>query len=481
MTALAIVASDTAPSARELARSALERLRQGFTHEPYPSAAAREDRLERLERLLQRNVEAILEATAADFRGRSRVESLVADVHLPLEAIRHAKKHLRARMKPRPVDASWMFRPSSARIELQPKGVIGVLSPWNYPVNLALVPMAEALAAGNRVLLKPSEMAPRTAALLARLITDSFAADEVQVLLGGVEMAQAVTALPLDHLVFTGSTRVGREVARAAAENLVPTTLELGGKSPVIIHAEADLEHAVERIAAGKLFNAGQTCIAPDYVLLPEGKTDAFVQAFKGFVARAYGDLATSPDYTAILSDTHRDRLEHMLASAARHGANVVRVDPQGTLSARQPRMAPALVLNPPLDSHLMTDELFGPVLPIVTVRSVDDAVAFVNARPRPLALYLFDPDEKRAQQVLRRTHSGGATLNDTMLHFAQPGLPFGGVGASGHGAYHGEEGFLSFSHAKSVLATSPLSGVRMFHPPYPALVEKAVRMFIAR
>ncbi|MCC7386380.1 MAG: coniferyl aldehyde dehydrogenase [Deltaproteobacteria bacterium] len=460
-------------------QAAFARLRDGARIEPHPSAAAREDRLRRLERSLQLHTDDIIHAVDADFRGRARIETLYADVLHPIEAIRELRKKLAGWMKPLPVEPVWYFRPSTARVEYQPKGVVGILSPWNYPVNLALIPLAEAIAAGNRALLKPSELAPRTSELLARILGETFAADEVAVVLGGPDVARAVTELPLDHLIFTGSTAVGREVARTAAGNLVPATLELGGKSPVIISPTFALERAAERIAYGKLFNAGQTCIAPDYALVPAGRERHFADAFKAYVARQWGDLAKSPDYTAIATERHRDRLEALLSEAADAGARVVRVDPHASLQQREAKMAPALVFDPPLGSRLMQEEIFGPILPIIAYRGLDAAIDFVNARPRPLALYLFEENAAQAADVLKRTWAGGACVNDVLLHFAQHDLPFGGIGPSGMGAYHGFEGFRTLSHPKPVFAANGLSAMRFLVPPYPSFVERGLRALI--
>ena len=465
-----------APSGDAVTR-AFARLKQGFEGERYPSAAARLDRLRRLERALQRSTDELMAAIDADFRGRSRVETLAIEVLVPVLAIRHARRRLRAWMKPEQREPAWFLRPSNARIERQPKGVVGVIAPWNYPVMLAVGPMIDALAAGNRVLVKPSELTPRTAEAIASMLRETFAADEVAVVTGGVDTARAVAALPLDHLVVTGSTRVGREVAIAAAPNLTPLTLELGGKSPAVVHQSYSIERAAERIAVGRLFNAGQTCIAPDYALIPNEQERAFVDAYVRFVEKGFGDLSTSRDYSAIATERHRDKLEEMLRDAEAKGARVVRADARGTLSKRQPRMAPALVLDPKPGMLVMEEEIFGPILPVVGVSSVEQAIDFINARPRPLAAYYFDDDTTRAAHFTRRTHAGGVTLNDTAIHFFNDELPFGGVGPSGMGAYHGHTGFKTFSHEKSVFTPGPLA--RLLRQPFPGFVEKGLRALI--
>lgn len=456
---------------------AFARLTQGFANERYPTLRTRLDRLTRLERALQRSTDAIVDAVSADFRGRSRVETLMIEELLPVLSIRHARRHLRRWMKPEPVSPAWFLRPASARIERQPKGVVGVIAPWNYPVLLSIGPLIDALAAGNRVLIKPSELTPRTAEVIATMVRETFAADEVAVVTGGPEVAKAVTTLPLDHLVFTGSTRVGREVALAAAANLTPVTLELGGKSPAVVHESYPIERAAVRIGVARLFNAGQTCIAPDYAIVPKDKERAFVDAYLRFVERGFGDLSTSKDYTAIATERHRDNLEAMLKDAESKGARIVRADPQGTLSKRQPRMAPALVLDVKPGMRVLEEEIFGPILPVVTVAGIDEAIAFINARPRPLAAYYFDDDAARARHFTQQTCAGGVTLNDAALHFFNDELPFGGIGPSGIGAYHGRAGFRTFSHEKSVFEPGPTA--RLLRQPFPAVVEQGLRVLI--
>lgn len=457
-------------------RAAYERLRQGWANEPNPTVEVRRDRLDRLARLLQRHRDELCDAIERDFGGRARMESLVADVFMTLEEVRHARRRVARWMRPRRVAPSWLFLPSSARVEYQPLGVVGVISPWNYPVNLALAPLAAALAAGNRVLLKPSELTPATSALLATLLGDAFTTNEVAVVTGGPGVARAVTELPLDHLLFTGSTAVGKLVAQAAAKNLTPVTLELGGKSPAIVHPDYPVARAAERIAAGKLFNAGQTCIAPDYVLLPAGKERAFADAFRAAVTDRYRSLSDG-DYTAIINERAVDRLNALAAEAEAGGA---RLEPvlEGEVAGK--RFPPTLVWDATDEMGVMKDEIFGPLLPVRTYATLDEALAYVNARPRPLALYYFDDDARRGREVLSRTVSGGACLNDAMFHFAQGDLPFGGVGESGLGAYHGFAGFETFSHRKGVFSASRLSPVgRLIHPARAALLERAMGLLI--
>jgi coniferyl-aldehyde dehydrogenase len=334
-----------------------------------------------------------------------------------------------------------------------------------------------ALAAGNRVMIKPSEITPRLSELLAELIAGSFAADECTVITGDAETGRAFVRLPFDHLFFTGSTAVGRQVALAAAEHLTPVTLELGGKSPVILDESCDLADSARRIAAGKLLNAGQTCIAPDYVLVPEARRQAFADAFARAVAELYPTLERNPDYTSIVNERHHARLAGLVQDARDRGARVLEINPGGEVgdpAAR--RMRPTLLLDVTEAMGVMREEVFGPLLPVVGYRTPDDAIAFINARPRPLALYWFGRDRARQEQVLRQTISGGVTVNDVLLHIAQENLPFGGVGDSGSGAYHGEHGFRLFSKDKPVFVQSRLAGTALLHPPYGKLAESVIR-----
>ena len=462
----------------EAPAQAYEKLRAAYRARPFPGAEEREDRLVRLEKLLVARRQDFVAAVSDDFGGRSSHETLLADVIAPLDSVRVALAHVRAWMKPWSVSPNRWFRPSKAYVEPMPKGVVGIISPWNYPVNLALGPLAGALAAGNRVLLKPSELTPRTSRLLADAVADTFSAEEVAVVEGGPEIARAVTKLPLDHLLFTGSTTVGKLVAAAAAEGLVPLTLELGGKSPALVHESYPVERAAERIAHGKLFNAGQTCIAPDYVLLPEGKERAFAGAFAAAVRRGYPRFA---GYTSIVNDRQHARLLALLDDARARGARVEPVEPDGPPDGAR-KLSPTLVFAPTDEMKVMQEEIFGPLLPVRTYRDLDEAIAYVNERPRPLAFYYFDEKARRAEAVLSRVISGGACVNDTLVHFAQEELPFGGTGASGMGAYHGEAGFRTFSHERGVLVSSPLApAAKLLAPPYGAAVDRAIELFVGK
>jgi coniferyl-aldehyde dehydrogenase len=449
------------PSADDVAevQRAFEKLKAGSA---FPSVEEREDRLDRLEKLLGEHREAFAAAADLDFKGRARHETMLADVVLTLESVRDARRNVREWMKREPVRTHVGFVGSQAYIERVPKGVVGILAPWNYPVNLALGPLAGALAAGNRALVKPSELTPRVSAAIAQAVRETFTAEEVAVVEGGPKVAQAVARLPLDHLFFTGSTHVGRLVAKAAAEHLTPVTLELGGKSPAYIHPSFPVALAAERIAVGKLFNGGQTCIAPDYVLVPEGKEVVFSEAFKAAQREHWG----SQPVTEQATDKGRDRQRALADDARSKGARVDGVLVHGVRD----------------DMKLMQEEIFGALLPVVTYRTEQEALERIAARPTPLAFYVFDEDTGRAGQLVARVPCGGATINDTLAHFGQEALPFGGVGTSGMGAYHGRFGFETFSHAKAVMISSPRSpGRDLVTPKAAAMVDRAMGFIASR
>ena len=449
--------SDLAPT--------LDRLRQAWQARK-PDYDQRRDDLHRLRDALKRRLPEMADTVAADFGHRSRHESLIADGMTVLNEIDHLASHLRRWMKPRRVGVGWRFWPARAEVRQAPVGVVGVISPWNYPVNLALIPLATAIAAGNHVYLKPSEHTPRTTAFLRSLLAEVFPLERVAVAAGGAEVAGAFAALPFDHLVFTGSTAVGRKVMAAAAPNLTPLTLELGGKSPAIVCDDYPVEQAAARLATGKWFNGGQTCIAPDYVLLVgRSRRDALVQALRAQVAARYGDLSDAGDYTRIINDGQFARLDGYLDDARQRGHQVV---PLAAHHDRAQRLfAPALVLEPGDEAKVMQDEIFGPILPIRTVASLDEAIAYINAHDRPLALYPFSHDRKRVERILHSTLAGGVTVNDTVLHFGINALPFGGIGPSGMGAYHGRAGFDAMSKALPVLWQPRRAGSDLLKPPY--------------
>jgi coniferyl-aldehyde dehydrogenase len=446
-----------------------------FAAAPCPSAAARREKLVKLEALLKRDQARIADAIAADFGNRSRVETVMSEILPTLAAAAHARAHLAGWMRPRRRTVGMNFKPAKNWVEYRPVGVVGVVAPWNYPVFLTLGPLVDILAAGNRCMIKPSELTPATSALLEALLGEIFPRDEVAVIQGDVAVGRAFCALPFDHLLFTGSTDVGREVMRAAAANLVPVTLELGGKSPVILAADYDAAKAARSVATGKFFNAGQTCTAPDYVLAPRDAAPGFAQAVLAEAERMFPSLNGNPDYTAIISDRHHARLAELVAEAEAGGATVLRH--RDTPAGNIRHFPPTVVLDPPLQSRLMTDEIFGPILPVVRTGSTDEAIAFVAARPRPLALYVYTNDAATERLVLDRTLSGGVTVNGTLVHTGQEDLPFGGTGPSGMGAYHAHEGFLQFSHARGLHKPGFFSGFEFLKPPHGKKTKLALRL----
>jgi coniferyl-aldehyde dehydrogenase len=448
--------------------------------EAAPDLAGRLDRLARLRAVVADNEERFRQAISADFGHRSAVETNIAETMMVYGEIRHATKHLKSWMAPQRIATALQFLPARNRLIPQPLGVVGIIAPWNYPLQLTLAPAIGAIAAGNRVIIKPSELSPHFSVLLKETVAAKF--DATELLVTGVEdeIAKAFAHLPFDHLVFTGSTRVGRLVAEAAGRNLTPVTLELGGKSPAIIDASADLEEAAERIAYGKLLNAGQTCIAPDYVLVPERSLQAFAEKVRAQMRRMFGTDPANKDYTSVISDRHYARLENLVADAAQRGAKILqpaRADDPNWKAHR--KFPPTLIVGATEAMAAMQEEIFGPILPVLGYRDPAEAIAFVNARDRPLALYWFGKDRAARDEVLSRTISGGVTVNDCLFHFAQANQPMGGVGASGTGAYHGDWGFRTFSKLKPVFYRSKFNRLADLYPPYGgkiARLEKLMR-----
>jgi aldehyde dehydrogenase (NAD+)/coniferyl-aldehyde dehydrogenase len=460
--------------------SALEagfgRLRVAADAEPYPCHAQRDRWLTALQQILAQQVEAFAAAVSADFGHRSLHETRLLEVLPTQEAIRFARQHLAQWMAPEPRTPSRWFLPGSTSVRYEPLGVVGVVVPWNYPIYLAFAPLVAALSAGNRVLLKLSELAPATARLMQSALAQAFGEDEVHAVLGGADTGRAFARLPFDHLLFTGSTAVGREVLQAAAEHLTPVTLELGGKSPAIVAEGYPLAHAAERIVLGKCLTAGQTCIAPDYVLVPAGAVEGFLREAARAAGELYPDPLKSPDYTAIINDRHYDRLTGLLAAAEQDGARLVPLVPGSAPDPQSRRIPPVAVVGAPDHCTLMREEIFGPVLPVVGYRTLDEAIRYVARRPRPLALYCFDHEESRIERVLRETKAGGVTINDALYHIAQEDLPFGGIGASGMGRYHGRDGFATFSNAKAVLHQSRWAPATLLRPPYAGRIDRLIR-----
>lgn len=449
-------------------------------------ALVRKERLLRIQKILHEHGTTLAAAVQADFGVRSPQLTEMADLMVLRTMLSHTLRNLNQWMRPQRVWTPVHLLPGTGRIEHQPLGVVGIISPWNYPLQLALGPAIAAIAAGNRVMLKPSELTPHTSAQLAHVIGQFFAPEEFCVIQGDTQVASHFSGLPFDHLVFTGSTAIGRKVAMAAAQHLTPTTLELGGKSPCIISNDCDLETAALRIAHGKLLNAGQTCIAPDYLLLPRGQEQAFEQAFCKAVAQLFPTLSGNPDYAAIINQKHFNRLRNLAQQAEAEGAQVQWLESAAQLSssaapgwgdAVQRQMTPALVWNVHSGMAIMQEEIFGPLLPVITYDRLDDVIHAINAGERPLALYWFGNDDKLRDSVLRRTVSGGVTVNDTLMHVAHDNLPFGGVGPSGWGAYHGKHGFLRFSHQKSVFLQAKWSPASWLYPPYGAKFQRIMTL----
>jgi coniferyl-aldehyde dehydrogenase len=458
----------------------LEAQKKANLREGPPSAAKRKDWLNRCIQLLVNHQDEIVAALNADFGARSKEMSALADVAGSIGPLKFARDNLDRwmRSEKRKVDpAALALLGAKAEIRFQPKGVIGIISPWNFPVNLTFAPLAGVIAAGNRAMIKPSEFTPETSALLARLIDLVFEEDEIAVIAGGPDVGGAFARLPFDHLVFTGGTSIAYHVMRAAAENLTPLTLELGGKSPVIVGRSADLAKTAARVMAGKTMNAGQICLAPDYAILPKEKRDDFVSAAQAAATKMYPTIKDNPDYTAIINQRHFDRIQGLVADAKAKGARVVEVNPANEDFTQQEhrRIPPTLVLDPTEDMKIMQEEIFGPVLPIKTYTDVSEAVDYVNAHPRPLGLYYFGEDSAEADAVLTQTTSGGVTVNDVIFHVSMEDLPFGGIGPAGMGAYHGKDGFLEFSHKKSVYKQIGSEALAMMRPPYGAAFKKQI------
>ncbi|WP_421281807.1 coniferyl aldehyde dehydrogenase [Aeromonas taiwanensis] len=444
----------------------LIRLRQACLSHPMPSLAERRTRLTQLKGALLAHKQALCDALALDYGQRSGYDSLIADILPCVMQINYSLKRLKGWMRPERRHPGLLLAPARVEVHYQPLGVVGIMVPWNFPVMLSLGPLIGAIGAGNRAMIKLSEFTPRTNAVLRTLLGEVFADDEVMVIEGDAELAAAFSALPFDHLVFTGSTAVGRRVMAAAAPHLTPLTLELGGKSPCLIAPDMPMALAVERMIFGKSLNAGQICVAPDYVLLPRGQEQAFVEAYRSHFTRLYPKGLASPDYGSVVNAQQYARLTAWLDEARQAGAQVHPcTSPARDDSAH--RLAPHLLTEVPDHCQVMQQEIFGPLLPIVPYDSLDEAIAYVAARPRPLALYLMSLDEPLQRRLIRETHAGGMAINESLFQAAADDAPFGGIGPSGMGHYHGREGFLTFSKAKTVLRRGRFSPGGLIHPPY--------------
>ncbi|MEE4349306.1 MAG: coniferyl aldehyde dehydrogenase [Pacificimonas sp.] len=460
----------------------LDRQRAAFMAEMPVGADIRKDRLKRSIALLKDHQKELVEALSEDFGHRSHDQSMFTDIAGSVGPLNHALKNVDSWMKPekRKVDFPLNLMGAKARIEYQPKGVVGVISPWNFPVNLTFAPLAQIFAAGNRAMVKPSEFTPETSDLMSRLAAKYFDVTELAFINGGPDVGKEFSSLAFDHLIFTGATPIAKHILHAAADNLVPTTLELGGKSPVIMGNSADVQQTTQRVAMGKMLNAGQICLAPDYMLVPRDKEMAVVEGLTAAATEMYPTLLSNDDYTSIVNGRHRERLQGLVDDAREKGAEVIEVNPanEDFSSANSNKMPLTIVRNPTDDMKVMQEEIFGPVLPIKTYDRTEEAVGYVNANDRPLGLYYFGKDSGEEDQVLNKTISGGVTVNDVIFHVSVEDLPFGGVGPSGMGNYHGHDGFKTFSHGKSVytqpkIDVAKLGGMR---PPYGDTLKKTVK-----
>lgn len=474
-----VPASNPAPDATTALTLALERQRTAFAREGSVAWGTRVDRIDRCIALLVDNQQKIIHAVNADFGNRSRHVTLMVDIFTSVATLKHAKKHVKKWMKPERRKAPVPINLFGARalVHYQPKGVIGLMTPWNVPINMIFSPLADILAAGNRCMIKPSEYTPATGELMKELFARYFDDSEITVVTGGADVGAAFSALPFDHLIFTGATSVGKLVMSAAAKNLTPVTLELGGKSPVIVGDSADLDDTAGKLIAGKTMNAGQLCICPDYALVPHSRLEALLLRLRENAVKMFPTLKHNPDYVSLINERHYHRIRNYIDDARKHGARIIEINPanEDFSDASAHRLPPCIIVNPPDDSLVMQDEIFGPILVVKSYNEVDEAIRYVNARPRPLALYYFGRDKAEQQRVIDETISGGVTVNDVMMHFSCDDIPFGGVGPSGMGNYHGFEGFKTFSHAKAVLKQGfvNLGKLAGTLPPYGTNIDK--------
>ncbi|WP_298529197.1 coniferyl aldehyde dehydrogenase [uncultured Christiangramia sp.] len=445
---------------------------KAFTKSP-PEYEQRMEALASLSEMVEKNQERLIEAVSQDFGHRSSEETSILELFPLHDEIKHARRHLKSWMKRKSVRSSWFLLPSTAYYQFQPLGSVGIMGAWNYQVLLTLSPLVDAIAAGNHAIIKPSEIAPASAEVIRELINDTFDSSYIYCVTGDAELAKDFSSLPFDHLFFTGSTRVGKLIMEAAAPNLTPVTLELGGKSPAIIHESYDLELAAKRIMAGKLFNAGQTCVAPDYLVMPADLNDKFIEYSKQVVEKFYPDIANNKQYSYIISDKHFKRLISLLEEAKQKGAKIIELCKTNELP--EGMMTPKLVLGVNDEMAIMQEEIFGPLLPVLNRESVEQGIEYVNANAKPLALYYFDDNQDRIDHLLKFTLSGGVTINDTIYHLAQHRLPFGGVGASGMGHYHGFDGFKTFSKKRAVMQQKKFAATDILHPPYTDIKKKLI------
>lgn len=453
--------------------------KKAFSNVPFLAYQQRIKQLRALKALMLDNQTSIIKAMSDDFGNRSVDDSKLGDILTTVSGINYCISQLKNWMKPDKRHVGVLFQPASARVEYQPLGVVGIMVPWNYPVFLALGPLATALAAGNRAMVKMSEFTPKTSALLKQLIATYFDDPCISIIEGDASVAAAFSALPFDHLFFTGSTGVGKMVMRAAAENLVPVTLELGGKSPAIIDDDIALSTAVDRLIMGKTLNSGQTCVAPDYILCPKGKADALSKELAATFSVMFPTIKDNKDYTSIVNEGQHTRLQGLITDAHDKGATIIPLSSDSGCSKTK-QLPLTLLLNVNDDMLVMQQEIFGPLLPIVEYESIEQAINYINNRERPLALYICSFEKNFQNKILKETHSGGVCINDAAMHVGVEDLPFGGVGSSGMGSYHGIEGFKTFSHAKAIFSRGKISVAKQLFPPYGKLVHKLVyKLFI--
>jgi coniferyl-aldehyde dehydrogenase len=465
-------------------QAVLEAQRADYLNEGVVSAETRIDRIDRGIDALIKYQSQLVEALNTDFSCRPREVSLLTDVGAGMAPMKHARKHLRKWMKTEKRSTIFPLNllGGRSRIEYQPLGVVGVIAPWNFPVNMVFSPLAQVLAAGNRAMIKPSEFTPATSAVIADMVKEAYNTNEVAVFPGGPEVGQAFSGLAFDHMIFTGATSIARHIMAAAARNLVPVTLELGGKSPVIISRSADIQKTLGRVMVGKTLNAGQICLAPDYLLVPEEKLNEVIDAAQQAVSSMYPTLLDNDQYTSMINERHFQRLNGYLAEAEERGQKVIPINPAGEDFSQQQgthKIPPTLIPEPADDLKMMEEELFGPLLPIRTYQNFEETIDYINSKPRPLAAYYFGSDKQEETAVLQRTTSGGVCINDVIMHVMQEELPFGGVGPSGMGAYHGFKGFQTFSHAKSVYRQAGVNVAKLggMLPPYSKTTESTIKM----
>jgi coniferyl-aldehyde dehydrogenase len=450
-----------------------------FSKQPYTSYESRVKDLKALKKMLLDNQDRFIETMSKDFGHRCNDDSRIGDILTTVSGINYSLAKLKKWMKPKSRHIGILFQPASGKVMYQPKGVIGIITPWNYPLFLSLGPLTAALAAGNRAMIKMSEYTPHTSTLLAELMAEIFPQDKVAIVGGDVSVAAAFSSLKFDHLFFTGSTPVGKIVMKSAAENLVPVTLELGGKSPCIIAPDMNVKTAVSRMILGKVLNAGQTCVAPDYIFCPRDKVNELVEELRSTYTTLFPTVKNNPDCTSVVNQGQYSRIQGLLADAKEKGADVIPLNE--TTDANPERKLPlTLVLNSNDSMKVMQEEIFGPVLPILPYDNIDDTLNYINERERPLALYIYSFNKSLQKDILQRTHAGGVCVNDAAFHVANEDLPFGGVGSSGMGSYHGEEGFLTFSHAKAIFSRGRISFASLLFPPFGKAIHKLVyKLFI--